>query len=240
MDYLHLYTTRPEKSVDDDLASIQETFRELIRKGKTGIKLINYYQGLPLSFPATLMSIDHGMLDLDVHPQQAVAIERDRYTFLRCEAFKWDVCATIQYVNSKKRAATLTKFFFIEILAERRNAVRLRLNPPADATFLLNSSSLIHGKLEDLSMNGLAITTATAPECEAGVETEIHFMLPNILQNSYNDFKIPATYVGGIEREGSYLCKFAISINKNLEQIISKYIFQRQVELIQELRDASY
>jgi hypothetical protein len=240
VDFLNLCSTRPQKSVDEDLAFIQETFRDLIKKGKSGVKLINYYNGLPLSFPATMMSIDHCMLDLDVHPQQAVAIERDRYTFLRCDAFKQDICATIQYVNVQKRAATLTKFFFIEIQAERRNAVRLNLTPPTEASFECDGVSLIHGKLIDLSMNGLAITTHSVPNCGEGLEAHIQILLPNILQNTLSSFKIPAIFVGAIEGENSYLCKFSISADKNLEQTISKYIFQRQVEIIQELRDASF
>lgn len=240
MNFSHLYSTRPVKSVDEDLADILETFRDLIKKGKTTVKLINYYHGLPLSFPATLISVDHGMLDLDIHPQQAVAIERDHYTFIRCDAFKWDLCANVQYVNAQKRAATLTRFFFIEILAEKRNAVRLKLIPPTDATFESNGTPLIHGKLVDLSMNGFALSTVTAPECEAGLEAQIHFVLPNLLQGTQSSFKIPATFVGAIEGEKSYLCKFAISVDKNLEQLISKYIFQRQVEIIQELREASF
>jgi len=240
LDFSYLYSTRPDKSVDDDLAHIQETFRDLIRKGKTGVKLINYYHGLPLSFPAKMVSLDHGMLDLDVHPQQAVAIERDRYTFLRCDAFKSDICANIQYINAQKRAVTLNGFFFIEILAERRNAIRLRLTPPTDASFGCNGTALIQGKLIDLSMNGLAITTGNLPVCEVGLESRIEFMLPNILQNTHTSFTVPATFLGAIEGERSYLCKFSISVEKNLEQIISKYIFQRQVEIIQDLRDASF
>lgn len=240
MNVSHLYSTRPVKSVDEDLVDILETFRDLIKKGKTTVKLINYYHGLPLSFPATMISVDHGMLDLDIHPQQAVAIERDHYTFIRCDAFKWDLCARIQYVNAQKRAATLTRFFYIEILAEQRNAVRLRLIPPTDATFEWNGSPMIQGKLVDLSVNGLALATSSAPECEKGLEAQIHFNLPNLLQGTHNSFKIPATFVGAIEAEASYLCKFAITVDKNLEQLISKYIFQRQVEIIQELRDASF
>jgi c-di-GMP-binding flagellar brake protein YcgR len=239
LDFTHLYTTLPEKSVDEDLAVIQETFRDLIKKGKTNVKLINYYHGLPLSFPATMISIDHGMLDLDVHAQQAVAIERDRYTFIRCDAFKWIICANIQYVNAQKRAATLTGFKYIEIMAERRNAIRLRLNPPSEAIFGCNGTS-VQGKLYDLSMNGLAITTVTAPECEVGQETRIQFMLPNILQNSCTNVEVPATLVGVNDDDKTYLCKFSITVDKSLEQLISKYIFQRQVEIIQDLRDASF
>jgi hypothetical protein len=240
VNFSHLYSTRPEISVDDDFAAIQALFRDLVKKGKTGVTLINYYHGLPLSFPARIVGCEHGMLDLDIHPQQAIAIEQDQYTFVRCSAFKHDICAKIQYSNAKKHAATLTGFFYIEILAERRNAIRLRLPSPIAASIGWNETLHTHGRLFDLSVNGLAIETGEAPECENGLETRVQFVLPNLLQNTLSDIILPARYVGMTDGEKIHLCRFVISADKQLEQLISKYIFQRQVELIQALRDAAF
>lgn len=240
MDFTHLYKTKPLKSVDEDLAEINETFRDLHKKGKNSLKLVNYYHGLPLSFPAQMVSFDHGMLDLDVHPQQAVAIERSHYAFIRCDAFKSDICASVQYVNAQKRAATLTKFFYIDIMAEKRNSIRLRLGTPTDASFDCNSNSPVSGKLVDLSMGGIAIVAGNEPECERGQQSHIQFMLPNIIQNNLINISTTGTLLGVRDEDKSVLCTFAISADNALEQQISKYIFQRQVEIIQELRDASF
>ena len=236
MDFTYLYTTCIENSFDDDQAHILETFKGLIAIGQTGVKLINYYQGLPLSFPATLVSADHGLLDLDTHPQQAVAIERDHYTFIRCAAFKHDICAHLQYINVKRQAASLKKFFFVQIMAEKRDSIRLAIEPPADASFAFQVAK-IEGKLLDISMNGAALKVENLPACEEGFETTLQIMLPNIMQNSYEQSQVPAIHVATRTLEDSNLCIFTITPDKAVEQKISKYIFQRQVEIIRELKD---
>lgn len=129
MDISSLYHTAIEKSYDEDHAKIVETLQDLIKQGKTNVKLVNFYQGLPLAFPATLVSISHATLDMDLHQQQAVAISHDRFTFIRCSAFKHDVGAHVRYINLRKQAVSVDRFFFAEIMAERRNTVRLSLTP---------------------------------------------------------------------------------------------------------------
>ncbi len=238
MDFTNLYTTKIENSIDDDLQQILETFRGLIKRGKTGVKLINYYQGLPICFPATLVSVDYEILDLDIHPQQAVAIERDHYTFIRCEEFKHDICARVQYVNVKKRAASLMKFFYVEIMAEQRNSIRLVMDPPADAIFDIQGAK-VNGKLLDISMTGAALRLERLPEFEDGFATTLQIMLPNIAQNTHEKSLLPAKHVVTKKVEDSYLCIFSITPDKILEQHISKFIFQRQVEIIRDLKDAS-
>jgi hypothetical protein len=238
LDFSHLYTTKIEKNFDDDQAYIIETFRDLLKQGKTVIKLLNYYQGLPLCFPATIVSIEHDIIDLDINPQQAVAIERDHHTFIRCDAFKHDICAHVQYVNVLKRAAALKKFFFVEIMAEQRNTIRLVMDPPAEALFEVGGTK-VNGSLIDISMSGAAVRVEHLPECGEGFETTLQIKLPNIIQNSYEISLVPARHVATKDRDNSYLFIFSITPDQVLEQHISKYIFQRQVEIIRDLKDAS-
>lgn len=238
MDFSFLYSTRIEKSYDDDQEQIVACFRELFKQGKTRVSLVNYYKGLPLSYPATIAVVDRGVLELDIHPQQAVAIDKDRYAFIRCPAFSHVVGAHVQYVNVRKQAATLKGFFFAELMAERRNAIRLELDPPTEAAFEAGGESQ-QGRLVDLSMSGAAITFDHTPSFEAGFETDLQFMLPNIIQNTFAKVKAPARYLGSTEQKGTQLLRFTMSPDKTLEQQISHYIFQRQVEIIRELKEMS-
>jgi hypothetical protein len=238
MDFSFLYSTRIEKTFDDDQAQIVDTFKELLKQGKLGVSLINYYKGLPLSYPATIESVPNGTLELDIHPQQAVAIDKYRYAFIRCPAFPHVVGAHVLYVNIRKQAATLKNFFFAEILAERRNAIRLELEPPTDASFLVQDQ-VMSGRLLNLSMNGVALSTDLPCLSEERFETTLQFNLPNIIQNNLTNVKTPAQYMGSNEHEGVHVHRFAMTPDKVLEQQISQYIFQRQVEIIRELKEMS-
>ncbi len=238
MDFTHLYSTRPRKSVDEDFADIIATFQDLLESGRTGIKLINYYHGLPLCYPASIEGVEHGMIDLDIHPQQAVAIERDKYTFIKCDAFPHTIGAHVQYINVHKRTAVLMRFFFAEIMAEQRNAIRLRLNPATDAAFE-SPGGTVHGKLYDLSAGGASVLVEQAVDIPDDTELTLQFMVPNIIQNTHTIVATPARYVDTLERPGSSLMRFTITPDKNVEQHISHYVFQRQVEIIRDLKEAS-
>lgn len=238
MDFSFLYSTRIETNYDDDQAQILACFRDLLKQGKTRVSLVNYYKGLPISYPATIAVVDRDVLELDIHPQQAVAIDKDRYAFIRCPAFSHVVGAHVHYVNVRKQAASLKGFFFAELMAERRNAIRLELDPPTEAVFEFQGESL-QGKLVDLSMSGAAVRFENSPSIDDGLETMLQFILPNIIQNTSAKIKVPARLLGTSEHKGAHLLKFSITPDKALEQQISHYIFQRQVEIIRELKEMS-
>ena len=99
-----LYSTRIQKNFDDDQAEILALLEANLNKP---LKLINYYKGIPLSYPATIASISRGVVDLDVQEMQAFTIEQARSTFIRSPLFKHDLFAQAQYVNVKKRQQPL-------------------------------------------------------------------------------------------------------------------------------------
>jgi hypothetical protein len=238
MDFSYLYSTRPRKNVDDDMVDIVAAFQDLLKTKKTAVKLINYYQGLPLSYPATIVGIDHGMLDLDIHPQQAVAIERSHYSFIKCDDLPHMIGAHVQYINVRKRAVTLMRFFYADIMAEHRNAIRLMLEPPTTAAFE-TPEGRVSGKLYDLSVGGAGILIDQPCPLEGGMELKLQLMVPNIVQNTHVIAATPATFVGVSERDGGHLVRLAMYPDKAVEQHISQYLFQRQVEIIRDLKEAA-
>lgn len=237
MDYTSLYSTRIQTSFDDDLAAILKTFLEN-HKTKDGSKvnLINYYNGLPIMYPATILGVERGNLDLEVNSQQAVAIAADHYTLIRSKLFPFPMVAHVQYVNIKKNLVSLNKLCFVEVLAEKRAAVRLDLNPPV-RTSILYEDQVIPGDLVDISTQGLAVTVDSFVMLESGTEISVKFMLPDPVLQKQTLIKVPATLVGIVGNAAPYHYKFRIAPEKHQEQLISRYSFQRQVEIIRSLKE---
>lgn len=239
MDFTSLYSTRIQTTFDDDQSAI---FRTLLEKcdTKDGLKvtLTNYYNGLPITYPATILAVERGTIDLDVNPQQAVAIDNDRYTLIRSKLFQFPIAAHVQYVNIKKHAVSLTKLCFVEVLAEKRAAVRLNLEPPVRASILYEDQT-IPCELVDISTQGLAMTVGSFVTIERGAEMSVKFMLPDPVLMKHTLIKVPATLVDIAGDGAPYLYKFRISPEKHQEQLISRYSFQRQVEIIRGLKEMS-
>ena len=237
MDFTSLYSTRIQTTFDDDQAVILKTFLEKhATKGGLKVNLTNYYSGLPIIYPATILGVEHGSLDLDVNPQQAIAMASDHYTLIRSTLFSDPIVAHVQYVNIKKHVASLTKLCFVEVLAEKRAAVRLNLDPPVRATIQYENQD-IAANLVDISTQGLAMTVDDFAMLEVGTEMSIRFMLPDSVLLKQTLIKVPATLVDIVGSASPCSCRFRISPEKHQEQMISRYIFQRQVEIIRGLKE---
>jgi len=238
MDFTTLYSTRIQKTFDDDQAAILKTFLEkLPAKAAIKVTLTNYYRGLPVTYPATVVGVDRGNLDLDVNPHQAVAISSDHYTLIRSPLFSFPIVAHALYVNIRKHAVSLGKLSFVEVLAEKRAAVRLNLDPPMRAT-ILSQDQEIPGNLLDISTQGLAVSIDDYVALERGSEMSVKFMLPDPVLMKHSLLKVTAQLVDIAENVSPYLCKFRIFPEKHQEQLISRYSFQRQVEIIRGLKEA--
>jgi hypothetical protein len=239
MDFTSLYSTRIQTTFDDDQAEILKTFLEkCITKEGAKVNLTNYYRGLPVTYPAVILGVEQGNVDLDVNPQQAIAIASDHYTLIRSKFFPDPIVAHVQYVNIKKHMVSLNKLCFVEVLAEKRAAVRLNLDPPVRAT-IQHVDQGIAGNLVDISTQGIAITVDNFATLEIGAEMPVKFMLPDSVLLKQTLIKVSATLIDIAGSAAPYRYRFRISPEKHQEQLISRYIFQRQVEIIRGLKETA-
>jgi c-di-GMP-binding flagellar brake protein YcgR len=240
MDYTNLYSTRIQKSFDEDQADILAVLKsELSKNPQLEVQLINYHKGLPVSFKAKVASVDRDAVDLDVTAQQAVAISKERYTFIRSNLFKNPILAKAQYVSVRHKAVFLRKLCFIEIMAERRNHIRLELEPPINAIFN-SSSGIVRGQIVELSMSGVVMVVAEPLEAVIGEEVNLSMMLPDTVQNTVYNIKFPAKIYKVAQEAGSTRLIICItSVDRISDRVMAKYLFNRQIEIIHEIKDAS-
>jgi hypothetical protein len=240
MDYTYLYSTRIQNTFDEDQADILSVIRaELFNMESIEVQLINYYKGMPVSFKAKIIGIDKSALDLDIAPEQAVAMSAERYTFIRCNLFKNTILAKAQYLSIKHKAVSLRKLCYVEIMAERRRHIRLELEPPIKAVFY-SPSGTVRGDLIELSMGG-AIMSVTQPlDVVIGEETSLNIMVPDTEQNMTYNIKLPSIPVDILDGTKPRQVRLSITADDRVsDRVIAKYLYYRQVELIRELKEAS-
>ena len=238
MDYTYLYSTRIQKTFDEDQADILSVLKtEFEKKKKLDVLLINYYKGMPVSFKAKLVDIDKDALDFDISPQQAVAISSEHYSFIRSKLFKHDILAKAQYVNIRRKAVSLRKLCYVEIMAERRNHIRLILEPPISALFN-SASGVITGKLVELSMAGARMIVEQSCDEVIGEEAKLSMMMSNIDQDTNYNITLPAKIVCISDEIKPKQLMFSITPDLITDRLISKYLIQRQIEIIREIKDA--
>lgn len=236
MELSQLYRACTKHSLEEDRVRILAGFHDLIKRARLGVRLVNYYKGLLLSYPATLVEVQHGILELDLHPQQAVALNATGYTFIRCDHFDSAILAQSQNVNLRSMAASLRDFHFVEIMAEQRRALRLELEPQTEALIKADEAQ-VAGKTVDISLEGLSILPEGECQLARGTEVALSLMVPNLLQETVQRVQVDARLVhSGMGQDGRQICRFAFCEVQS-EGAISRYILQRQVAIIRELKE---
>jgi len=239
MEFTTIYSTRIVKTFDEDQAEIFAAFKNALKgRNLPPLKLINYFKGLPLMYSATVEGAERGILDLDVQSQQAVAMASDRYTLIRCKLFPHDIAAHVQYVNVARHSASVSKLCYVEIMAERRNFIRLEPARTTQAVFPFNGRD-VSGRLLDISTCGAAVTIDDFYDIPPDSGTTLSFMLPDPAQDRLIPFKTEARLMHIEGHSSPYNYCFSLHPEKLLEQQLSRYIFQRQIEIIRDLKDAA-
>ena len=237
MDFTSLYSTRIQATFDDDLALILKTFQEqCTQKQNFKVTITNYHKGLPITYPATVLGVDRGSLDLDVNGPQAVAIANDRYTLIRSKLFPHTMVAFAQYVNIRKHIVSLNKLCFVEVLAEKRTAVRLDMDPPTRSVIQYDQQK-INGELISISTQGIAVSADSYVEAEVLVDSVVKFLLPDETLMKQTLVSLKAKLVTIVGNSAPYRYAFKIEPEKHQEQLISRFSFRRQVEIIRSLKE---
>jgi hypothetical protein len=134
-----------------------ELFQKIVASGGE-VNLFNVYKGVPLSFPARVISVEKGKVRVQTDRYQTVCMYIEKKTFLQSQNLPDVLQAEVLELDSQTRAATLTNFRTAESGIGSRMKVRIQPkdllegnihNPQGDP--------IIRGELADISQDGIAI-----------------------------------------------------------------------------------
>lgn len=217
--------------VKEDDASIVRILAA-IHQGKLAndLKLLNYYQEIPVSYGATLDEVNIDRAEVTVHQHQAVVMQGEKRAFLKSAHFPHDVVAKVLQVNVDKGFATLVDFAYVQIKAERRQFIRVKVQENIPITFE-DAGGKISGRLFDISLGGLSILLAAPPDRDPGTRGMLTLTLGVSL------IQVAGSLLKVLPEGGGQRCIFALEANSKAEGVISQFVFQRQLMIIRELKD---
>jgi hypothetical protein len=191
------------------------------------IKLLNFYRELPVSFGASIESIDRGVVQMKVHEMQVASMLIQKGTFIRSSHLPHCVIAKVLRLRRHNCLAYLTQFSYARIQADQRIYVRVKVAARIDAAFQ-NEQHLLRGRIEDISFCGVAIKAPKECILEECVEGTVTLWLPDV------KLDLPAKLLKK-QVEGVYV--FKLEVDARSEKILSQFIFQQQSQIIRELKD---
>jgi hypothetical protein len=200
---------------------------------------LNYYKEIPVSYDATLLSVENEMAEFDLHEYQAKVINLDRKTLIyahKDNPVKEDFYAEAFYINVPKKRVILCKFEYSRIRSNLRRFVRVILDKTVEADLIVEND-IIAGHIKDISLGGASATVMSRDLLSSGVELNAFLKLPDLSTGSIIEVGTSATVVKLIGDMAPYLCVLEFHPEKHSQQQLSYYINQRQVEIIKELKE---
>ena len=220
----------------EDMLVILQFFQGMIGQQ---FSFLNYYKEIPVSYDATLLSVENEMAEFAVHEYQAKVINMEKKTLIHSHAmspFPEDLIGEAFYVSSAKKRVILCNFGYAHIRSDMRRFVRVLLDNPVEAE-LLFEGDILKGNVIDISLGGAAITTMSADLLVPGLSINMFLKLPDLSGRSRCEVGMGATIVKVVGTNAPFTCFVEFHAEKHSQQQISYYINQRQVEIIKDLKD---
>lgn len=218
----------------EDTAAILAVLRKIYDGDlKNDLKLLNYYHEVPVSYGVSIDSIEGDAVEFTVHQAQAAVLGLQKQTLIKSAHFPagLGVHCFVEYINVRNKMAVLGRFAYATIRADRRSAVRVKVGEPVVSTVYQAEGQSLVGELKDISVTGLAVITSE--EVPTGMPEEGILTL-KLMGTS---LKVKAFLVRSADTEEGQLHTFRIEMDAKMEEVVSQFIYSRQVEIIRELKE---
>jgi hypothetical protein len=140
------------------------------------------------------------------------------------------------YVNSAKKRVILCNFGYSRIRSGMRKYVRVHLDRVVEAEIIFEGE-ILKGNVKDISLGGVALRTMSADLLVPGLDIHMFLKLPDSSGKPVLDVGLSATIIKVIGTCAPFTCLIEFQAEKHSQQQIAYYLNQRQVELIQELKN---
>ena len=229
-----IYRLVTVKDGTSDTAAIVKVFSDMAAgRLKCDLRLLNYYDEVPISYSSTVATVDKDSVELAVHEHQALIMKQDNNTLLKSRHFhnELGVHCYAAYVNVPKKTVILHNFAYAQIRAERREAVRVKVHGQPTVTFSYENVT-IEGTMLNISGNGISMRSDVLPATGTDQTGLLFFSL------SGTPLAVPGLFVR-VTASGSdgHLCIFQMKPDRRSDTVIGQFIYQRQVEIVQQLKE---
>ena len=220
----------------DDEQTIVDVFRELHKTNPEGsISLLNIYKELPISNSAEIIDVRGRNIFLETKPLQLAAINFCKEVLIQSPLFSTSVIGRLRSIDERRNLVTVSSFSYAEIHLDKRNAVRVRFQRPLQV-MIESESTRISGVISDISLSGCCINVLVDSLASEEVFVQIKFIQQTSGQLVESRIRAKVLRIDGTQ--SPYRCVLCFAHTPQTEQTLSSFIYQRQIEILNELRES--
>jgi len=192
--------------------------------------LLNYCDGMPISFGAAVEGINSGIVAMSVHSFQAVSMQLQKMTFIKSDLLPHWVMANVLKIDRENNLAYLALFTYVQDnYSERRNYVRMKLPEMVEASFHSDHQD-VPGAVREISFGGVAILAPQERPLKKKERGIISLSLPKAR------LEIPGVFLQCQEEDFLKRHIFQMKMDAKNGQIFSQFIFEQQSKIMEELK----
>ncbi len=226
------------ESIIDEKSLLEDAF-----KYSSEIKLLNIYHGLVINTPSKILSIAKDTITIRFEALQGVVINLDKRTILQSPVFLHDIEARVKKIDLARRIVMLEKFKFLDTNINARRYSRVTTSNKTPISLLVNGASL-NGYILDLSIKSIAIYTKYIPLIDTiqNENVSLGFNMPNPkAELGFSRLNVEGKVTAVIMESTQDTCKIICDIEEynTHDSLLIQYIYDRQKELILELKKSS-
>jgi hypothetical protein len=224
-------------SKSDDELSILYLLQQLSATENSKIvNLMNIYKEIPISNSSELIEITGSSVQIATTESQIAVIKACGETFISTEHFHLAFLGRLEEYDVKRSIVTLNNLSYADIYTNFRNTVRVRLKKPLNLVMRV-MNNIISGSIQDLSLGGCCINTLTTAGLNSENEVTLELKLLDSTTNQLLVVDVPCEAVRIDCERRPFKVALRFVHNKQSEDVVSRFIFQRQLEIVKELRE---
>jgi len=221
------------KNLDTDSSTkIPDEIKDIYLRGKE-ISLFTIYKGIPIAHKTKILSLDEkeGVIKVNANTYQIVAAKFQKEIFLLEDNKEYSFRANIQHYVKYKKIMYLNNIEKVLRDAPKRRFIRVQPKERIDVTFTKGDKKFVM-ELYDISLRGLCVL-GKSTELNVSDIVEIEFII-NLEKPHYIRTEGEIKSITKLD-SNTYRYHVHFELSTHYEQILSKYITQREKEIIKEL-----
>ena len=230
----------PDRTMND--AELQQSFlqrfQELLNlEPEPTVTLTNIYKEVPITHAATLCEVKSHFLELATCELQLAAISQCKEVFILSPQLETPVLAQLENIDIRHGVVQLVNLRSAELPEVNRKTVRVRFKKPLQI-MMYSGADRISGVIHDVSLGGCCINTLVRKEMSDSDDIHVELKLIDQGTGELTTASIPSTVVRVSGDSPPFRCALSFQHTQQTEQFLSVFIYQRQLEILKELRDA--
>ena len=220
-----------------------KNFLDNAYEDKLEFKILNIYHGLVINTTSKIVKVTDENVYITFEPLQGVVLDIEKRTVLQSESFSQDIEADIKQINLSKKIAVLENFKFLKTNANSRKYARV--TTPIKIPIAINMGTRkINGTILDISIKSIAIKIKQTPKIAMAELTRASLtfnIADKASEDGYIQLNLPSNIilVTGVDETGHYKVVCDLDQDSHDLDVVLKYVYERQKELIVELKKMS-